>query len=857
MPEGRMTRVSNETDSKHSALPLLLLFFLSGFLSLVYEVLWVRKLGLLFGNSTYAVATTLAVFFLGLSAGSYFWGKRASSLRASLKVYAGLELGIAASAILYFLLLDLYHLIYSPIFAAFGDSRPLWVTIKFVLALGVLFPPAFFMGGTLPVMGQYLIRRPEQLGRAGSLLYGVNTSGAALGAFLAGFYLPALFGFQNSYLLAMAGSMAIACAAYLLNRGGRRPQPEERLDRTPAGSGPERPMKAQLIGLVAFASGFTALALEVLWTRMFSQVLHNSVYSFAAILTTFLVALALGSVLAHALCRLRASPMPALSLLLGLSGLLVAVSPLLFYRLTDGLRYLAAEAGWEDYIRAIFQNVGLVILVPGLLVGSVFPFLLRMAQRTGQSTGQIIGYLAALNIIGAIAGSLAAGFFLIGFIGLWGSIRWIAVLYLLLAILVVQGTSRKSLVLRAVPAAGLIFLFIFFDPGSLAMVRINPAENEKLIEVWEGSSGTVAVIDRGGDFRIKVNNYYTLGGSGSAQREEGQTHIPLLIHPNPKSVFFLGMGTGITGGAALDHPVERVVICELIPEGILASRKQFGEFVNGLFDDERVEIIAEDGRNYLQGTPEKFDVIIADLFFPWRRGVGFLYTREHFQSVQSHLNEGGLFAQWLPLYQLSQEEFFIIARTMLEVFTQVTLWRGDFFTTRPIAALIGQNERRPLDPESVLQNVGHLSREKTVIDRQLLEGLPFFFYAGDLSENREVLEDYGVNTDNRPLIEYLSPITQREEKIGERNWFNSDLLIDFYNQFAEQVPPREDPYLRHLSPQQLEYVLAGLSFYKAAAYRKAGKSLEAERFTREFLARVPVQIPVEPGPAQVYSEPQN
>jgi len=616
-------------------------------------------------------------------------------------------------------------------------------------------------------------------------------------------------------------------------------------------------MKAHLIGVVAFASGFTALALEVLWTRMFSQVLHNSVYSFAAILTTFLMALALGSVLAHALCRLRASPMPALSLLLGLSGLLVAASPLLFYHLTDGLRYLAAEAGWGDYIRAIFETAGLVILVPGLLVGSVFPFLLRLAQRTGQSAGQIIGYLAALNIIGAIAGSLAAGFFLIGFTGLWGSLRWIAVLYLLLAILVVQGASRKSFVLRAAPAAGLIFLFLFFDPGSLAMVRINPAENEKLIEVWEGSSGTVAVIDRGGDLRIKINNYYTLGGSGSALREEGQTHIPLLIHPNPKSVFFLGMGTGITAGAVLDHPVERVVICELIPEVILASRTHFGEFVNGLFDDERVEIIAEDGRNYLQGTPEKFDVIIADLFFPWRRGVGFLYTREHFQSVQSHLKGGGLFAQWLPLYQLSQEEFFIIARTMLEVFTQVTLWRGDFFTTRPIAALIGQNERRPLDPESVLQNVGHLSRGRTVIDRQVLEGLPFFFYGGDLSENRNLWEDSAVNTDDRPLIEYFSPITQREEKIGERIWFNSDLLIDFYNQFAEQVPPRQDPYLRNLSSQQLEYVLAGLSFYKAAAYRKAGNSLEAERFAREFLARVPIQIPVESGAAQVSFEAQN
>ena len=129
-----MALINGETDSRQSTGLLLFLFFVSGFLSLVYQVLWVRELGLLFGNSTYAVATTLAVFFLGLSAGSYFWGRRAGSMRAPLKAYAGLELGIAVSALLYFLLIDWYHFIYSPIFVAFGDSRLVLITVKFLLA---------------------------------------------------------------------------------------------------------------------------------------------------------------------------------------------------------------------------------------------------------------------------------------------------------------------------------------------------------------------------------------------------------------------------------------------------------------------------------------------------------------------------------------------------------------------------------------------------------------------------------------------------------------------------------------------------------------------------------------------------
>jgi spermidine synthase len=838
-----MAPVNSKADSKY----LFFWFFLSGALALVYQILWVRELGLLFGNSTYATATTLAVFFLGLSAGSHFWGKRTEFLTTPLKTYAALEVGIAVSALLYFLLLDLYHLIYSPLFSAIGDNRSVLVTIKFLLAAGVLFPPSFFIGGTLPVMGKCLVRNSDQLGRTGSLLYAVNTIGAALGAFISGFYLPYSLGFQNTYLMAIAGNLVIACAVYLLTPGWNQPSTEEVSHRGPPLSAPKSAFSTEAIAGIAFTSGFAALALEVLWTRMFSQVLHNSVYSFSAILTIFLLALALGATLSHILCRVNLAPVSVLSVLLSLSGVLVALSPLLFYQLTDGLKYVAAAAGWEDYIWAIFGNVCMVILLPGVMVGSVFPFLLRMAQYTGPSVGQIIGRLAAINLIGAIAGSLAAGFLLIGLVGLWGSFRLVAVVYFLLAIRVVSGKTWKSLVFRMVPAAGLVLMATFYDPGSLPLVRVNPEAEEVLLEVWEGSSGTVAVIDRRGDLRIKVNNYYTLGGSASSWHEQGQMHIPLVLHSDPKSVFVLGMGTGITGGAALDHPVERVVICELIPEVISASQKHFGGYTNGLFDDERVKIVAEDGRNYLQATSEKFDVIIADLFFPWRRGAGFLWTQEHFQSVRSRLNKDGLFAQWLPLYQLSKDEFFIIATTMLEVFPQVTLWRGDFFTTTPIVALVGENEQRPLDPGRVDENAERLGRGRTIRDPRILQGLPFFFYAGNLTANRELLGNHEINTDNRPLIEYLTPVTQREEKIGGKAWFTSDLLIDFLNQLAVQRPPREDPYLRNLSSEHLEYVTAGLSFYQAAAYRRAGKEQEAELATRDFLARVPPQIRVESG----------
>ncbi len=200
---------------------VLFLFFLSGLTALIYEVLWLKELGLLFGNTAYAAATTLVVFFLGLSFGGYFWGKNAFRLKNPLRWYGLLEIAIACSALLYFLLLDLYYLIYPFLFTLAGENFLFFIIVKFLLSLSMLFLPAFFMGGTFPVLGQYLIQGAHQLGKRGSLLYACNTGGAALGVFIAGFYLPPILGFHKSYLMAIAINLLIGIASYLVSVGER------------------------------------------------------------------------------------------------------------------------------------------------------------------------------------------------------------------------------------------------------------------------------------------------------------------------------------------------------------------------------------------------------------------------------------------------------------------------------------------------------------------------------------------------------------------------------------------------------------------------------------------------------------
>jgi spermidine synthase len=843
--------------SSPSLLALCVLFFLSGFAGLVYQVLWLRQLGLLFGNTAYAAAMTLTIFFLGLTLGSWFWGNRAATVARPLRAYALLELAIAATAVAYFGLLDLYYAVYGTLFRTFGSAPFLFTFVKAILATGILLPPAVFMGGTLPMMGQHVVRGAEQLGRRVTLLYGINTAGGALGALSAGFYLPPVLGFTRSYWLAIGVSIAVGVAAYaigasnspLWKRGAggdfaTDPSQEIPLDPPfPKGEAgvldPHVPTGEGGVLAVAFLSGFATLGLEVLWTKMFAQVLHNSVYSFSAILVTFLVALALGSFAAHLLCRRAAQPAFGLVVLLLLAGALVGLTPYAFHFVTDGLSYVAPKARWHAYILSVFANAATVMLLPAAVIGTVFPYLLALTRLVDESAGKTVGRLVAVNTSGAILGSLAAGFVLLGWLGLWASIKTMALLYFAAAA-VVSARLPLSPALRALPLGGLLLFATALDSSRLPLVRLDP-RGECLHEMWEGPHGVVAVVERGKNLRLKVDNYYSLGGTGAFTYEQTQADIPIVMHPNPKSIFFLGLGTGITAGAALFHPVAEVTAAELIPEVVTAARGHFAKYINGLFEDPRARVVFEDGRHFLLGTDHTYDVIVGDLFIPWQAGAGSLYTKEHFEAVARRLAPGGLFAQWLPLYQLSRDEALVITRTMLEVFPQLTLWRGDFLPGRPIVALVGQLAPAPLDPEALVENFRR-RRKDPEAPRQAVLALTAMFYVGNLGANRDLFSPYLINVDDRPLIEYSAPITQREQNAAGGSWFTGRTLSAWYDELSARVPPEKDPYLARLKGDEYAYVRAGHSLFKSKVLHAAGDEAGAKALADQFSREVPYEV---------------
>jgi len=818
------------------------LFTASGAAALIYEVLWLKQLGLLFGNTAQAAAATLAVFFLGLSLGARAWGRRAANSPNPMRAFAGLELAIAASALLYFALLDVYHAVYPTLATALRDVPALFTAAKLALAMLILLPPAFFMGGTLPFVSQHMVRERDELGGTVSWLYACNTVGGAAGAFAAAFVLAPALGFSRSYAVAVVLNLAVAAAAW---RAGRNASTSAPVSPTAAARAPEAPALSYdpaVLAAVAFFSGAATLGTEVLWTRMFAQVLHNSVYSFATILVSFLVALSLGAAVANRLWRSRVAP-PAtmLPVLLIVAGLAVGVSPFIFHRFTGGLHYLAPSAGWWTYVASIFASALLVLVPPGICLGAVFPYLLGVAgSESKDGVGLTVGRLASWNTFGSIAGSLVCGFVIIELLGLWGAIRAVAASYLALAIVLLPAAAPTAPRLRVALAAVMLAVLVFFDPMRLPVVTVRGAD-ELVREKWETGHSIVAVTQAGQHRMLKLDNYYSLGGTSAMAYEEAQADIPLVIHPAPRKVFFLGLGTGITAGAALRHAVEEVTAAELIPEVVTASRRHFGPYVNGLFEDPRARVVVEDGRQYLLTTSERFDVIISDLFIPWQAGTGSLYTREHFELARSRLRDGGLFAQWLPLYQLSQRDFMIIARTMLEVFPQVTMWRGDFMPDHSIVALVGQEAGARLDPEAVTANF-RFRRKTEDLPRDLALAFAGLFYVSNLTANRALFADAPINTDDRPLIEYQAPVAQREQAGGVRPWFISFSLAQFEAEMLRNLQPAVDPYLAALTPRERDYALAGMDLFTAILQRDAGNEDAARRHTEVFERSVPPEV---------------
>ena len=447
--------------------------FLSGFACLIYQILWMRQLGLFFGNTSHAAALTLAVFFAGIAFGSWFWGRRCALMAKPLSAYGWLELGIAIAGAAVLAAPGLCQYLYPLLYGQDGSGLGL-LSFKLLWTLVMVFPPAFLMGGTIPILGQCLISRQAEFGARAARIYAVNTMGAACGAFATAFVLIGNLGFRLTCVVAIGVSTVAAVLAFKLSRSVATVEgidvvatnpPQRQSSPKISQKSPIRPhgtkMTQRQISLLAFFSGFNVLALEVLWTRMFAQVHENSVYSFSSVLIIVLVCLALGAWLASKLAGGQSPTTQSLLLLTSAGGCALCISPFVFIRITDNLHMLPSETTFAAYVIRLFAT-GFVSIGPAcLLLGAVFPFLMKGEEQFAIHPGKSIGRLSSINTIGAILGSLACGFLLLHWLGLWRSMQLIAASYLVIAVLTPTTKNRINRAARAGAFTMLVLSFTF------------------------------------------------------------------------------------------------------------------------------------------------------------------------------------------------------------------------------------------------------------------------------------------------------------------------------------------------------------------------------------------------------------
>lgn len=767
---------------------LYLLFSLSGFCALVYEILWTKHLSLTFGSTMPAVSIVAAIFMGGLALGSYLIGRYADQETNLLRLYAWLEVGIALCAAASPFGLDLITMLYTTITGIFPTHPFFNHAIHLTFGAILLLPPTLCMGGTFPLMCRFFARQKSggQIGR----LYAYNTLGATCGAFSAGYLLIPQLGLTVSLYLAVGGNLLVAAAAYLLSR---RPQPVEVRD-VSAATRPLQPMKAREHWLPLLAIGiigFLSLAYEILWTRVLLLFLGNTTYAFALILSTFLIGIALGGAL---YARKVRPDMDERKILIQLS-LLMAIAVLITLPFYDRLAELFLSAhrisgeNWWSLTAISFALVFAIIALPTIVSGALLPATVAFIDPGQKRTGQGVGLVVLANTVGAMLGALIAGFALIPLLGSQNSFLLLVGLNLLLVLALTLRFRPSGWLGPAAPliiAAGLLSIFFIppwdpslmnsgvyiYAPKYLQMGGLKKTlEREKVIAVIEGTETTVAVHESlDGEQRFFTVNGKTDGGNGrdiSTQLLIG--HIPLLLHPRPEDVLVIGLGTGITLKGLSAHGSTQIDCVEISPEVVTASDYFKTDNGNALADP-RINLLVEDGRNLLLAHSKPYDVIISEPSNPWQAGNANLFTVDFYRLAAARLKPGGLFAQWVGLYDITPDNLRIVLKTFLAVFPRVMVYRAE-----TDLILIGSDQKIDIDYRQVQQRFATPIIRDTLASLQLTT--PGCLIARHYLYNEEPLLQLAgsspLNTDDWPILEFSARYNLGEKTLGQ---FQSDNL---------------------------------------------------------------------------------
>jgi len=729
-----------------------------------------------FGNTVYAISMVVAAFLTGLALGSHLFGKAADTARLPLKLYIGLETGIAVSSLLVTILIRVFDNAIVGAMDVESITSGSWILIRYVSLFAMLAVPTMLMGGTLPVMSRFFVGDIRFVGKGVGSLYAFNTYGATAGALASGFLLGPWLGVTGSLAVAVALNLIVAGTLWLRFKGAgfviaqeavvdtapvrddKKKKAEEKIDTQGA---PPFTRPAVPVGLALtlfFLAGFCTLAFEILWTRAFIVSYKSTVYLFTDLLAVFLLGMGIGShIFSRSLDKSR-DPLALFGLAqvgIGVLGLISVIFFAYSYDITGSLAGMVDEIDWKKDILVMLALMIMVFLLPTILMGLAYPLVCMVTTQSLATLGRSAGLSYSIGTAGGIFGSLTAGFALLPAIGLQRSIFAVSFLSMLTGFAALaKSSSRKAFwwVPLASAAPGLA-LFVMIEISGVN-IGLGAKTADNIVFAQEGVMGTVRVTqkDKDGPLKLLVNNYQ-LATSGDVAVRFG--HIPLILKPDAKDVLLISLGSGITAGAVGLHPVERIDCVEIVPT-LLDAQRFFSKENRKIVSDHRFHLTFWDGRHYARVTKQKYDVVISDLFQPDSAGVGYLYSLEHFRNVKAILNKGGIMTQWLPLYQLSPDSLKVIMRTFAEAFEHVEVFSGDVNSEYPALALVGSAEPVAINPEKLLKSLSEEAIREDVMEHA--DPLSFLsFYVMDRAGVMEFAKDAPVNTDDRPIIEYQAP----------------------------------------------------------------------------------------------------
>lgn len=748
---------------------LFAVLFFSGVSALIYQIVWIRKFGLVFGVDVFTMATVLSAFMGGLALGSMIFGRLVDKVKSPLGLFILLESGIGLFAILFPFTFKGLISLYTPVIQKFGLSDYPEQIVKFIFSFIFLLIPTTLMGGTLPVIFKFFIKQLKTLGWHVSNLYAINNLGAVIGCFLAGFILIKTFGIAASLYIAACINLLNAIVVFLIFRTVKvQNDIAENVNIPREIADDKTKLSKPLLRLVLWVfaiEGFATLAFEVIWTRIFIGFsFDKTTYFYSVIVLGFISGLSLGSFLISRWVDRQKKLITLLAALEILIGLISLVLLIVFSKLALTLNLQRSVFDpWIKIIGKEYFIFFLILIVPATLTGMVYPIVSKLYADNINKLGNRMGTIGFLDTIGSVLGSFVAGFILIPLLGVVVSFIVIVALNVILGVLLLSFDKSMDRRLKMIMlSSAFVFSFVLFIKAPTKKYfswwdksRYELWSNfvEKTLFYYEGVDGTVTLRQYYNYVALNINGHNTAYTSLKDQIVNRMLgYVPYMVHPQPERALVIGFGLGFTVESLIQPEIDTVDVAEICT-GVIKSGLLLNEWNNACLKNPKVHTYLEDGRDMLFKSKARYDIITSNAVHP--RLSNNIYTQDFYNLCKKRLNKGGIMCQWATPNWMNETEFKAQVKAFINAFEYAQLWYINEYTI----ILIGSDQSINIDYNLITDR---FKNEKVKADLQNINMTESSQFVSQYSMGREALVEYcgdnPSNTDDYPIIEFSKTV---------------------------------------------------------------------------------------------------